>query len=125
MLRRGNKASAKYWRKVLLPVIEGYRHLDIPKFFRGDAAFANPAAMYHLLEKEGYRYAIRIKSNAVLEREIEHLLTRPVGRPSHKPGTPSTSRSNWQRWLCHGGCLPRSWTGLPSWRFRHQTCLDA
>jgi hypothetical protein len=84
MLRRGNKASAKYWRKVLLPVIEGYRHLDIPKFFRGDAAFANPA-LYHLLEKEGYRYAIRIKSNAVLEREIEHLLTRPVGRPSHKP----------------------------------------
>jgi len=84
MLRRGNKASAKYWRKVLLPVIERYRHYDIPKFFRGDAAFANPA-LYRLLEKEGYRYAIRIKSNAVLEREIEHLLTRPVGRPSYKP----------------------------------------
>ena len=31
------------------------------------------------------RYTIRIKSNFVLEREIEHLLTRPVGRPSHKP----------------------------------------
>ena len=84
MLRRGNKASAKYWRRVLLPVIERYRHLNIPKFFRGDAAFANPA-LYRLLENEDYRYAIRIKSNAVLEREIEHLLTRPVGRPSHKP----------------------------------------
>jgi len=84
MLRRGNKASAKYWRRVLLPVIERYRGCDIPKFFRGDAAFAIPA-LYRLLEKEGYRYAIRIKSNAVLEREIEHLLTRPVGRPSHKP----------------------------------------
>ena len=84
MLRRGNKASAKYWRKVLLPVIERYRRYDIPKFFRGDAAFANPA-LYRLLEKEGYQYVIRIKSNAVLEREIEHLLTRPVGRPSHKP----------------------------------------
>ena len=84
MLRRGNKASAKYWRKVLLPVIERYRHYDIPKFFRGDAAFANPA-LYRLLEKEGYRYAIRLKANAVLEREIEHLLTRPVGRPSYKP----------------------------------------
>jgi len=84
MLRRGNKASAKYWRRVLLPVIERYRGCDIPKFFRGDAAFAIPA-MYRLLEKEGYPYAIRIKSNAVLEREIEHLLTRPVGRPSHKP----------------------------------------
>ena len=84
MLRRGNKASAKYWRRVLLPVIKRYRHLNIPKFFRGDAAFANPA-LYRLLENEDYRYAIRIKSNAVLEREIEHLLTRPVGRPSHKP----------------------------------------
>jgi hypothetical protein len=84
MLRRGNNASAKFWRRVLLPVIERYRHLDIAKFFRGDAAFANPA-LYRLLEKEGYRYAIRLKANAVLEREIEHLLTRPVGRPSHKP----------------------------------------
>jgi hypothetical protein len=84
MLRRGNHASAKFWRRVLLPVIERYRHLDIPKFFRGDAAFANPA-LYRLLEKEGYLYAIRIKANAVLEREIEQLLTRPVGRPSHKP----------------------------------------
>jgi len=43
MLRRGNHASAKFWRRVLLPVIERYRHLDIPKFFRGDAGFANPA----------------------------------------------------------------------------------
>jgi hypothetical protein len=84
MLRRGNKASAKYWRRVLLPVIERYRAYDIPKFFRGDAAFAIPA-LYRLLEKEGYRYVIRIKSNAVLEREIEPLLKRPVGRPSHKP----------------------------------------
>jgi len=84
MLRRGNHASAKFWRRVLLPVIECYRHLDTPKFFRGDAAFANPA-LYRLLEKEGYLYAIRLKANAVLEREIEHLLTRPVGRPSHKP----------------------------------------
>ena len=84
MLRRGNHASAKFWRRVLLPVIERYRHLSIPKFFRGDAAFANPA-LYRLLEKEGYHYAIRIKANAVLEREIEHLLIRPVGRPSRRP----------------------------------------
>ncbi len=84
MLRRGNNASAKFWRRVLLPVVERYRHLEIPKFFRGDAAFALPKLM-RLLEDEGYLYAIRIKANAVLEREIEHLLTRPVGRPSHKP----------------------------------------
>jgi Transposase DDE domain group 1 len=84
MLRRGNHASAKFWRRVLLPVIQRYRHLDIPKLFRGDAAFANPA-LYRVLEEEGYRYVIRLKANAVLEREIEHLLTRPVGRPSRKP----------------------------------------
>tara|TARA_B100000949_G_scaffold220879_1_gene221168 strand:- start:200 stop:1561 length:1362 start_codon:yes stop_codon:yes gene_type:complete len=84
ILRRGNHHSAKFWRKELLPVIERYRHLDIPKFFRGDAAFALPKLM-RLLEDEGYQYAVRIKANAVLEREIEHLLTRPVGRPSHKP----------------------------------------
>lgn len=65
-------------------MIERYRRCEIPRFFRGDAAFANPA-LYRLLEEEGYRYAIRIKANTVLEREIEHLLTRPVGRPSHKP----------------------------------------
>jgi hypothetical protein len=84
LLRRGNHASAKFWRRVLLPVIARYRHLSIPKFFRGDAAFANPV-LYRVLEEEGYRYAIRLKANAVLEREIEHLLNRPVGRPSHRP----------------------------------------
>jgi hypothetical protein len=84
MLRRGNNASAKYWRRVLLPVIERYRHLSIPKFFRGDAAFAIPE-LYGFLEAEKFWYAIRLKANAVLEREIEHLLTRPVGRPPHQP----------------------------------------
>jgi hypothetical protein len=84
MLRRGNHASAKFWRRVLLPVIDRYRHCDIPKFFRGDAAFAEPA-LYGQLEEADYGYVIRLKANAVLEREIEHLLKRPVGRPSRKP----------------------------------------
>ncbi len=45
----------------------------------GDAAhFANPA-LYRVLEKDGYHDAIRIHANAVLEREIEHLLTRRRG----------------------------------------------
>jgi hypothetical protein len=30
-------------------------------------------------------YAIRLPANAVLQREIEPFLTRPVGRPSNKP----------------------------------------
>jgi hypothetical protein len=84
LLRRGNHHSAKFGRRVLLPVIARYRDLKAPKFFRGDAAFALPKLM-KLLEAEGYRYAIRLKANAVLERHIAHLLKRPVGRPSKKP----------------------------------------
>jgi len=84
MLRRGNHPSAKFWRRVLLPVIERYRDRDIPKYFRGESAFALPKLL-HLLEKEGFRYAIRLKTNPVLERKIAHLLKRPVGRPSRKP----------------------------------------
>jgi hypothetical protein len=84
LLRRGSRASAKFWRRVLLPVIARYRDRDLPKFFRGDAAFAGPKLL-RVLEQEAYRYAIRIKSNAVLERKIAPLLKRPVGRPSRKP----------------------------------------
>ncbi len=84
MLRRGNRHSAKFWRRVLLPVVARYGDLKVPKFFRGDAAFAAPKLM-KLLEAEGYWYAIRLKANAVLERHIAHLLKRPVGRPSKRP----------------------------------------
>jgi hypothetical protein len=51
MLRRGNHNSAKFWRRVLLPVVERYRDRDIPKYFRGDAAFAIPRCA----EKAGVR----------------------------------------------------------------------
>ena len=84
LLRNGNVASADEWRLVLEPVIARYRDLDIRKYFRGDAAFAIPE-LYVFLEAERYLYAIRLKSNVVLERHIQHLLTRPVGRPPKKP----------------------------------------
>ncbi len=84
MLRHGNVASADDWRAVLMPVIERYRDVDVPKYFRGDAAFAIPG-LYDLLESEGYEYAIRLKANSVLQRQIDHLLTRLVGRPPKKP----------------------------------------
>ncbi len=83
-LRPGNVASADDWASVLTPVIHRYRDADVPKFFRGDAAFAIPQ-LYELLEAEGYSYAIRLKANPILERNISHLLTRPVGRPPKKP----------------------------------------
>ncbi len=84
VLRRGDHHSAKFWRRVLIPVIARYRDLKIPKFFRGDAAFASPK-LFRLLEEESYWYAIRLKANTVPERNIAHLLKRPVGRPSKKP----------------------------------------
>jgi hypothetical protein len=65
-------------------VIERYRDQDIPKYFRGDSAFALPKLL-RLLEQEGFRYAIRLKANPVLQRKIAHLLKRPVGRPSRQP----------------------------------------
>ena len=61
-----------------------YRELDILRFFRGDAAFADPN-VYCYLEAEGYFYAIRLKANNVLCERIEYLLTRAVDRPPKKP----------------------------------------
>jgi hypothetical protein len=38
-----------------------------------------------VLEERGVKYAVRISANDSLERDIAELLTRPVGRASHKP----------------------------------------
>ncbi len=84
LLRHGNVASADDWRSVLEPVVARYRTRKIQKLFRGDAGFANPQ-VYEYLEAEGYLYTIRLPANAVLHREIQHLMTRPVGRPPQKP----------------------------------------
>ena len=37
--------------------------------------------VYEFLEAEGYKYAIRLPANQVLQRQIGYLLKRPVGRP--------------------------------------------
>ena len=84
LLRNGNVASADDWRTVLEQVIARYRNPDLPRFFRADAAFAIPE-LYELLEAGGYRYAIRLKANPILQEHITHLLTRPVGRPPKGP----------------------------------------
>ncbi len=84
LLRNGNVHSAEDWRSVLEPVVARYRGCPLERFFRADAAFANPD-VYAFLEKERIGYAIRIPANEVLERETADLLIRPVGRPSAKP----------------------------------------
>src|SRR6266704_6927294 len=79
-LRSGNVHSAADWRNVLEPVVARYRGTVKRRYFRGDAAFANPE-MYEFLEAEGYGYAIRLPTNSVLQGKIGYLLSRPVGRP--------------------------------------------
>jgi len=82
-LRPGNVHSAEGWRTVLEPVIARYRGTVKRRYFRGDAAFANPE-IYEFLEAEGIGYAIRLPANRVLQDKIGYLLMRPVGRPSHE-----------------------------------------
>jgi hypothetical protein len=57
-----------------------YAGRDILRLFRADAALALPA-LYATLEAEGYFYAIRLPTNAVLQDRIAELLKRSVGRP--------------------------------------------
>ncbi|HVB86166.1 MAG TPA: IS1380 family transposase [Candidatus Dormibacteraeota bacterium] len=83
-LRPGNVHSAEDWEELLLPEIERQQVLRKEVVFRADAAFAKPE-IYEALEERGVKYAIRIPANDSLERDIAELLTRPIGRPSHKP----------------------------------------
>jgi len=83
-LRPGNVHSADDWEELLLPEIERQQKLGKDVVFRADAAFAKPE-IYEKSEERGVKYAIRIPANDNLQRDIAELLTRPVGRPSHRP----------------------------------------
>ena len=74
--RIGGRCWNRWW-----PAI---RVRNLRRYFRADAAFANPE-LYEYLEAEGFEYAIRLPANDALQRDIEPLLTRPVGRPSNTP----------------------------------------
>jgi hypothetical protein len=69
---------------LLLPEIDRQQALGKDMAFRGDAAFAKPE-LYEALEERKVKYAIRLPANNHLQRTITELLTRPVGRPGHKP----------------------------------------
>ncbi|MDY6796446.1 MAG: IS1380 family transposase [Actinomycetota bacterium] len=83
-LRPGNVHSADGWRALLVPIAERYKASGKRIYFRADAAFASPD-MYEYLENEGILYAMRVKANNRLYEHVDHLMTRPVGRPSAKP----------------------------------------
>jgi hypothetical protein len=82
-LRPGNVHSAG-WEELLPPEIERQQKRGKEVVFRADAAFAKPE-IYEALEERNVKYVIRMSANDSLERDIAELLTRPIGRPSHKP----------------------------------------
>ena len=82
-LRAGNVHSADGWEDVLKPVAARYKGRVSRIYFRGDAGFANPE-IYDYLEAESVKYVIRLPTKRILQERIGHLLTRPVGRPSHE-----------------------------------------
>ncbi len=126
-LRSGNIHSAAGWRDVLEPVVVRYRGTVKRRYFRGDAAFANPE-IYEFLEAEGYGYAIRLPTNPVLQGKIGYLLSRPVGRPplevrryyaSWSSGTPAScaraSASSSPTWPVQpSASSPSTTTGAPA-----------
>ena len=79
-LRSGNVHSAHGWKEVVEPVVVRYRGQFKRRYFRADAAFAN-LEVYEFLEAEGFKYAIRLPANQILQEKIGYLLKRPVGRP--------------------------------------------
>jgi hypothetical protein len=64
-----------------------YRERRLRRYFRADAAFAMPE-LYTFLDAEGFKYAIRLPANRVLQQRIGPLLCRPVGRPSSQGRSP-------------------------------------
>ncbi len=77
LLRPGHVPSAEDWRRVLVPIVRRYRDSGLRKYLRADGGFACPE-LYRYLEQEGFRYAIRLPENPVLQRQLEPLLTLPV-----------------------------------------------
>ena len=83
-LRSGNAHSADDWQEVLDPVVERYLTAAVRLLFRADAAFAKPE-IYAYLEARNIGYAIRLRSNQVLQREIAPRLIGPTEWLSPKP----------------------------------------
>jgi hypothetical protein len=118
-LRPGNVHSADGWEELQLPEIDWQQAQGKEVAFRGDAAFAKPE-LYEALEERDVKYAIRLPANDNLQRNIPELLTRPVGRPNHKPVVRYKSFlyqvASWQQARCVvakvefqcGSCFPVS-----------------
>ena len=83
-MREGNVHSAKDWGQLLERVVARYRDMDVPFYFRADAAFARPE-IYEYLEAKGFEYAIRLPCNDILMVEI--------AQPAYPPGGTARQRA--------------------------------
>ena len=54
-----------------------YERAGVRRYSRADATFAKPE-VYEYLEEHSFPYAIRLPSNQVPERKVQHLMKRPV-----------------------------------------------
>lgn len=79
-LRPGSVRSADGWREVLERLVTRYRDRKLGRYFRADATFAVPE-IYEFLEAKGFKFAIQLPRNQVLQANIAHLLSRLGGRP--------------------------------------------
>jgi hypothetical protein len=79
-----NKCKLLPWCVAALTKIERQQKLGKEEVFRADAAFAK-TEICEELEERGVKYAIRIAAKDTLEMDTAELLTRRVGRPSHRP----------------------------------------
>ena len=113
-LRPGNVHSADGWKSVLEPVVARYRERGLRRYFRADAAFANPE-VYEFLEAEDYKYAIRLPANRILQDQYR-LSAETPGRASAASwpgGTTPTSAIGRQAGTRRAASSPRS-SGTPA-----------
>ena len=118
-LRPGNVHSADGWREVLEPVIARYRHKMKRRYFRGDAAFANPE-VYELLEAEGYKYTIRLPDQlgpAGTHRLAAEASSGPAGHTRCAATMPASATK-----LAPGPSRAASW---PRWSGIPVNCIRA
>jgi len=83
-LRAGNEYTSTGAAAFLEPVLQRLRAEGFKIHLTADSGFADPD-IFKLCSRYLVIYYIRLKSNAVLQREVAHLLTRPPGRPPKGP----------------------------------------
>ena len=79
MLRPGNHYCSRNIAKFLEPNLKDYKRRGILMKVRGDSGFACPEK-YEVCEKYGAIYYTKLKSNALLKRKFEELLTDEIIR---------------------------------------------